>query len=410
MSGTIKVLLIEDSADDEFLTLYELKKSGFNVISRRVQSRVQMEKALESEPWDIVICDYNLPGFSGMEALQIFQEKNIDIPFIVLSGIIGEDVAVEMMRQGANDYIMKNNLRKLSPAITRELREVQTRMAKKKAEDQIKRLNHVYKVLSGINQAILRIQDPQILLNEVSAIAITEGQFTYVYVCKKEESKLTVVTDLVNDHSEIDLSLLTIEYEAVRTGQPIFRNNGENLAAGSVGVLPLIVAGDVWGTISFYTEEKNIFTFEETQLLIELSTDLSLALETKTAQVNRPTSELLINKLPGFVFKLVFKKEGSYFSYVSDQIKDFINLSPEALLNNSELFFNGLTNQSKIAFHRAINKSVETGSFLSEKLELETMLGKKKLLLLQAIPQMLNTNTVELVGLGISLSDNIFFT
>ncbi|MEQ8188539.1 MAG: response regulator [Candidatus Eremiobacterota bacterium] len=116
---SIDILLIEDSEDDAILLIMELKRAGLKPSYKRVDNRDELCKALEQH-WDIIISDYSMPHFNGLSALEILKEKAIDIPFIIVSGAIGEDIAVEAMRAGAHDYILKHNLKRLVPAIERE--------------------------------------------------------------------------------------------------------------------------------------------------------------------------------------------------------------------------------------------------------------------------------------------------
>jgi PAS domain S-box-containing protein len=127
MSEPLRVLQVEDSESDAALILRELKKEGYEVQAKRVEDPGALREALENQEWDVIIADYNLPGFNAPAALKILQEVGCDIPFLVVSGAIGEDVAVEMMKAGAHDYLMKNNLARLAPAVKRELREASHR-------------------------------------------------------------------------------------------------------------------------------------------------------------------------------------------------------------------------------------------------------------------------------------------
>jgi two-component system, NarL family, sensor histidine kinase UhpB len=127
MKHPLRLLLIEDSVDDAELLLATLDIGGYAVTHERVESAAGVQRALAAGNWDIVISDYTLPQFSGLEALHIVRLRDPDLPFIITSGNIGEDIAVEAMRRGAHDYLMKNNLARLLPAIARELREAGVR-------------------------------------------------------------------------------------------------------------------------------------------------------------------------------------------------------------------------------------------------------------------------------------------
>lgn len=135
----LKALLVEDSETDEKLLLRQLAKVGFDVQSIRVETAADMRKALAELDWDIVLSDYAMPGFSGLGALRVLKESGRDIPLIIISGTIGEDVAVEAMRVGVDDYLMKGNLTRLAPAIERELENAASRHAQKRAEESLRR-------------------------------------------------------------------------------------------------------------------------------------------------------------------------------------------------------------------------------------------------------------------------------
>ncbi|MHB1100635.1 MAG: PAS domain-containing sensor histidine kinase [Burkholderiales bacterium] len=140
----IKLLLVEDSADDAELVLAALS-AEFEVFPRRVENGAAMKKALDEESWDAVLSDFNLPEFSTVEALDILKSGNFDIPFIVVSGCIGEEAAVALMKSGAHDFVMKNNPGRLAPALKRELREAQVRRERGRLEADINRWAEVFR-------------------------------------------------------------------------------------------------------------------------------------------------------------------------------------------------------------------------------------------------------------------------
>lgn len=123
----IRVLIVEDQEDDAHLVLRELHRAGFETTHLRVQTRASMDKALRETVWDVVITDYAMQGFTGFDALKLYQDHMLNIPFLVVSGTIGEETAVEMMRAGAHDYLMKDKMARLGPAIERELAEAHFR-------------------------------------------------------------------------------------------------------------------------------------------------------------------------------------------------------------------------------------------------------------------------------------------
>lgn len=137
MIRLLHVLFIEDSANDLRLLVEELRKKGYEAEYEQVQTPDELTAALDRHTWDVVLSDYALPQFSGPAALKLLREKGLVVPFIVVSGTYGEEAAVDMMKAGANDYIVKNNLSRLVPAIERELEVAQTRRARARAEDAV---------------------------------------------------------------------------------------------------------------------------------------------------------------------------------------------------------------------------------------------------------------------------------
>jgi DNA-binding NtrC family response regulator len=123
----LRVLFVEDSARDVELIAAELARHGFDVRSKVVETRPDFVQALEGGEWDVILSDHAMAAFSWSEALRLLRQRNSDIPFIIVSGTTGEDAAVEAMRAGAHDYVLKHNLRRLGPAIDRELREAANR-------------------------------------------------------------------------------------------------------------------------------------------------------------------------------------------------------------------------------------------------------------------------------------------
>lgn len=143
MSVPLRVLHVEDSQDDALLLLRELERGGYEPEVRRVCTAGDMRAALDSERWDVVISDYVMPSFSGLQALEVLKESGTDLPFIIVSGKIGEDIAIMAMKAGAHDYILKNNLVRLVPAIRRELGDAETRCQRRLAAEALKRAYEV---------------------------------------------------------------------------------------------------------------------------------------------------------------------------------------------------------------------------------------------------------------------------
>ncbi|HEB94987.1 MAG TPA: GGDEF domain-containing response regulator [Sedimenticola thiotaurini] len=140
MGKPLRLLIIEDSEDDALLLVRELRRGGYLPEFRRVQDPEELGQALEESGWDLVITDHNMPGFDSSAALRLIKRHSPDLPVIIVSGSIGEEFAVAAMKAGAHDYLMKGNLKRLVPAIDRELRDAETRRARRRAEEEIRHL------------------------------------------------------------------------------------------------------------------------------------------------------------------------------------------------------------------------------------------------------------------------------
>jgi signal transduction histidine kinase len=135
MGAPLRVLLVEDSEDDALLLVRMLRRGGFDPTWDRVDTAAGMEAALDGRSWDLVISDHGMPAFNSSAALELLRRKGfVDLPFIIVSGQIGEDAAVAAMKAGAHDYLMKDNLARLNSAIERELREAEMRRGSRQAE------------------------------------------------------------------------------------------------------------------------------------------------------------------------------------------------------------------------------------------------------------------------------------
>jgi signal transduction histidine kinase len=138
LSTPLRVLLVEDSESDAALIVRQLGMAGYAVSQERVETAGQMRTALEGPEWDIVIADYHLPTFDAPAALGILQQTGLDLPFIIVSGHIGEETAVALMRAGAHDYVMKDRMARLAPVVERELGDARMRRERRRAREQLK--------------------------------------------------------------------------------------------------------------------------------------------------------------------------------------------------------------------------------------------------------------------------------
>lgn len=167
MDKKLRVLIVEDMDTDAELTLRNFIRAGYTVDSLRVENPQDMRRALENREWDLIISDHNMPQFDSHEALKILKESGQDIPFIIVSGSIGEEIAVEAMKAGAHDYLMKNNLNRLVPAAEREIQDACTRRERHLAEEALLQSEDKFRRLVEISLDVIWVCD-------------VEGVFTYV--------------------------------------------------------------------------------------------------------------------------------------------------------------------------------------------------------------------------------------
>jgi diguanylate cyclase (GGDEF)-like protein len=178
----LRVLLIEDSTSDAELTMWRLRVAGYTCTHTCVAAESQLRGALRAQRPDLILSDFTLPGFDGMAALAIARAEAPDIPFIFLSGTIGEERAIEALKCGAVDYVLKGNPRRLVPAVERALAEAALRRNSQIAEAQVARLSGVLRMLSGINSTLERVSERDEVLSEACRLAHSVGGYATAMV------------------------------------------------------------------------------------------------------------------------------------------------------------------------------------------------------------------------------------
>jgi len=161
MSKSLRILIVEDSEEDTELLLNELRRAAYDPAFERVDTPAAMSAALDLQNWDLIVADFSMPQFNALAALELLNQKGIDLPFIIVSGTIGEELAVTAMKNGARDYIMKGNLRRLVPAVERELSEAIQRRERKRAEEELRINQEQFRVAREIQQRLFPKSSPQ---------------------------------------------------------------------------------------------------------------------------------------------------------------------------------------------------------------------------------------------------------
>jgi signal transduction histidine kinase len=224
----LNVLIVEDSEEDADLIVLELKRGGFDPLYRRVDSADTMAEALDQGPWDIVLSDFSMPQFSVTEALAMVQEKGLDVPFVIVSATIGEEAAVEAMRAGAHDYVLKHRLGRLVPAVNRELKESEVRRERRNLEEQLRHaqkleslgllaggvahdFNNLLTGILGNASLVLEIIEPESetrsMLHDIIRASERAADLTRQLLAYAGKGKFVIepvdVSDLVRDISEL---------------------------------------------------------------------------------------------------------------------------------------------------------------------------------------------------------------
>jgi two-component system cell cycle sensor histidine kinase/response regulator CckA len=188
LEESLKLLLVEDSEDDAQLLLRELSRGGYAVEYERVEVAEEMTRLLKQGSWDLVISDYSLPRFDALEALKILKTSGLDLPFIIVSGAIGEDIAVSAMRSGAHDYLHKDNLKKLIPVIQRELREAEEREGRRRANKARRNSETQYRLLFDNNPQPMWVYD----LETLRFLAVNESAIQHYGYSREQFLGMTI--------------------------------------------------------------------------------------------------------------------------------------------------------------------------------------------------------------------------
>ena len=217
-SDDLRLLLVEDNADDAGLILRAVERAGFSVTCRRVQSAIDCQTAFTAGQWDLVVSDYSLPQFNAMGALRCLHECDLDLPFIVVSGTIDEESAVTILKAGAHDFVTKQNLARLGPAIRRELQDARSRAERREAQRDLQVQRDMLRLVIDTNPNLISLKDSAgryILVNQ--AVADLFGTTVQSLIGRRDD-ELNHVAHEVTRSRVADASVL-------RTGEPQVDDN-----------------------------------------------------------------------------------------------------------------------------------------------------------------------------------------
>jgi diguanylate cyclase (GGDEF)-like protein len=289
---------------DAELAVRRLRSDGISCAYKRVETEQSYLDALRAGDYDIILSDFSLPQFDGMSALALAKRERPNVPFIFISGTIGEERAIEALRCGAVDYVLKSNLKRLAPAVTRALREAEQQQERAAQQARIERLTRILEMLSGINTAVVRIRERLELLQEACRIAVTTGHYVTTLVALIEPGTRTArpctwagqggeqMNSLVFSIAATAEEDSSVTGRVLRTGQVFLCNDisrADRIVSKfstlrgaqfqSIVGLPLTVDGTTVGALTLTAQDRDAITAEELNLLGEVAANLSFALQ-----------------------------------------------------------------------------------------------------------------------------------
>jgi len=316
MDRDIRILILEDSDADAELMEREVRKAGLAFTSRRTDSHDSFLSQIKEFSPDIILADYNLPAFDGISALAIAKRECPDVPFIFVSGAIGEELAIDTLRSGAKDYVLKDKLSKLAPAVNRALAEFEERMGRKKAENRLVVYNRKLRMLTHCNEILIHAKAEMELLRQICQAIIYIGEYPMAWIGFMQNDKEKTVLPIV--HAGYEQRYLKNEKiswaesesgqspigKAIRTARPVvtrgiaddpryfpFREEALKRGCGSAIAIPLVVSNQTIGVLNIYANEPDSFDDGEMQLLVELANDLAYGIMTLRTRIERDTMQ-----------------------------------------------------------------------------------------------------------------------
>jgi len=272
----LRALLVEDNPDDAALILHALLRGGFDVEHLRVETEDELREAIAGGAWDIVIADYTLPAFSGPRAFAITRREEEDLPFILVSGAVGEETVVEAMRQGIDDYLMKDNLTRLPGAVERAIEASHERRRRRRAEEAILRRDAILLAVGLAAKRLLAAEDWHAEIGEVLAQLGTAAGVGRAYLFSIRSEGRTLASQQAEwvapevkprsghpDFQDFDMEGMGFRawaevlgdgrpvHGSVRDFSPEARSYLESWDVTSIAVMPIMVDGTFWGMIGF---------------------------------------------------------------------------------------------------------------------------------------------------------------
>ena len=312
----LNVLIAEDSEDDLILLMRELRRGGFEMSFKRVDNEPDLMGSLSAGDWDLVITDYKMPKLSGLDVVKAVREAGLEVPVIIVSGLMGEDFAVTAMKAGADDYILKDRLSRLAPAIGRELREYKTMRAHRKAEQEILFLNRLLETVLEVDKMVVREPRGDRVLSETCRILVEKAGFMMAWIGKADLSTGVVTPVCHAGCRDGFFEGISVRFDdaaasgmgptgiAVRTGRHVVcqdTESDESFASGreearacgfrACASFPVLAGGTVFGNMNVYSSSTGFFAEKTIDLLESLAADIGFALKSFEQAFERKKAE-----------------------------------------------------------------------------------------------------------------------
>ncbi len=303
MKPNLQVLIVDDNEADARLMARAMERGGFSVQWRRAQSSDEVARALD-EKWDVILCDFTMPQCNGLEVLRLCSKRQLDIPFLIVSGVIEEDMAVHAMKAGARDCIRKSNLMRLAPAIAREIREAERRRA----------LNKQYEVFSRLGQQLSSASVPadaaKIIINAADELLGWDSCFLDLYAADQDKFYHLFDVDIVEGQrrevapDNLGTELTPLLRKVLEEGpQLILRDKSTGAPTGltpfgdksrpsaSIIIVPIRHGDQVLGFFSIQSYQANYYDADDLNTLQKLADHCAGALQRIRAQEELRASE-----------------------------------------------------------------------------------------------------------------------
>jgi len=353
MNKTLRILMLEDRPEDAELIKFELEEEGFDIAAKVVMTEEEFLRELKDFSPDLIFSDYDLPRYNGALALAEARKRCPDVPFILVTGAITEDRAIDILTGGAKDYVMKNRLQRLAPAVRRVLAEVEEHKARRQAEwelreahknleievekrtvqlraeieerkrveENLSKANRTLRAIGKSNQTLMRATREADYLKAICRIIVEDCGYKMVWVGYAEQDENKGVRPVAHAGREAGyLSKLNLTWAdtergrgptgmAIRTGKPCtcnvmetdpafspWREEAKKRGYASSLCLPLFTGGKPFGAITIYAEMPNAFSEDEIHLLSELADDLAYGITFLRLRENRAEAEARIRR------------------------------------------------------------------------------------------------------------------